>query len=162
MDSILENSVDENSLDDNLDDTISKMFNRDIVHALGLIIPTIMDDYDDLSFCYLVRSSDLHFFYRVLTRFSYEVFLEDVLVSAPKQRRHGNKRSEEYSARTKLIEVLNSPCFMVKSWLVHDQTVHALASPKANELTIPEQTATGKGTSNPFMAGSLPKTTKPT
>ncbi|GJW30869.1 hypothetical protein Tco_0047744, partial [Tanacetum coccineum] len=30
------------------------------------------------------------------------------------------------------------------------------------ELTIPEQTATGKGTSNPFMAGSLPKTTKPT
>ncbi|GKE00531.1 hypothetical protein Tco_1388514, partial [Tanacetum coccineum] len=48
--------------------------------------------------------------------------------------------------------VLNSPCFMVKSWLVHDQTVHALASPKANELTIPEQTATGKGTSNPLMA----------
>ncbi|GJZ72046.1 hypothetical protein Tco_0635897 [Tanacetum coccineum] len=87
-------------------------------------------------------------------------------------------------------EVLNSPCFMVKSWLVQDQTVlgkdysnlliadsllktiwfinapcydnEALASPKANELTIPEQTATGKGTSNPFMAGSLPKTTKPT
>ncbi|GKC29455.1 hypothetical protein Tco_1036749 [Tanacetum coccineum] len=87
-------------------------------------------------------------------------------------------------------EVLNSPCFMVKSWLVQDQTVlgkdysnlliadsllktiwfinapcygnEALASPKANELTIPEQTATGKGISNPFMAGSLPKTTKPT
>ncbi|GKB04804.1 hypothetical protein Tco_0832999 [Tanacetum coccineum] len=51
---------------------------------------------------------------------------------------------------------------VVKSWLVHDQTVHALASPKANELTIPEQTATGKGTSNPLMAGSLPKTIKPT
>ncbi|GKA68142.1 hypothetical protein Tco_0768059 [Tanacetum coccineum] len=79
---------------------------------------------------------------------------------------------------------------MVKSWLVHDQTVHgkdksnmlipdsllktiwfinapcygneALASPKANELTIPEQTATGKGTSNPLMAGGLPKTIKPT
>ncbi|GJU80058.1 hypothetical protein Tco_1282423 [Tanacetum coccineum] len=79
---------------------------------------------------------------------------------------------------------------LVKSWLVQDQTVlgkdysnlliadsllktiwfinapcygnEALASPKANELTIPEQTATGKGTSNPFMAGSLPKTTKPT
>ncbi|GJS83861.1 hypothetical protein Tco_0750402 [Tanacetum coccineum] len=87
-------------------------------------------------------------------------------------------------------EVFNSPCFMVKSWLVQDQTVlgkdysnlliadsllktiwfinapcygnEALASPKANELTIPEQTATGKGKSNPFMAGSLPKTTKPT
>ncbi|GJR90976.1 hypothetical protein Tco_0214987 [Tanacetum coccineum] len=70
---------------------------------------------------------------------------------------------------------------MVKSWLVQDQTVlgkdysnmliadsllktiwfinapcydnEALASPKANELTIPEQTATGKGTSNPLMAG---------
>ncbi|GJR30496.1 hypothetical protein Tco_1106728 [Tanacetum coccineum] len=89
-----------------------------------------------------------------------------------------------------LMLVLNSPCFMVKSWLVQDQTVlgkdysnlliadsllktiwfinapcygnEALASPKANELTIPEQTATGKGKSNPFMAGSLPKTTKPT
>ncbi|GJV87381.1 hypothetical protein Tco_1531319 [Tanacetum coccineum] len=30
------------------------------------------------------------------------------------------------------------------------------------ELSIPEQMATGKGTSNPIMAGSLPKTTKPT
>ncbi|GJX13823.1 hypothetical protein Tco_0205581 [Tanacetum coccineum] len=30
------------------------------------------------------------------------------------------------------------------------------------ELAIPEQTATGKGTSNLLMAGSLPKTTKPT
>ncbi|GKD53776.1 hypothetical protein Tco_1287163, partial [Tanacetum coccineum] len=28
------------------------------------------------------------------------------------------------------------------------------------ELTIPEQTATGKGTSNPLMAGSLPKNYK--
>ncbi|GKD40965.1 hypothetical protein Tco_1261172, partial [Tanacetum coccineum] len=89
-------------------------------------------------------------------------------------------------------EVLNSPCFLVKSWLVQDQTVlgkdysnlliadsllktiwfinapcydnEALASPNTNdeELSIPEQTATGKGTSNPLMAGSLPKTTKPT
>ncbi|GKA26124.1 hypothetical protein Tco_0712233 [Tanacetum coccineum] len=86
--------------------------------------------------------------------------------------------------------VLNSPRFMVKSWLVQDQTVlgkdysnlliadsllktiwfinapcygnEALASPKANEMIIPEQPATGKGKSNPFMAGSLPKTTKPT
>ncbi|GJY61453.1 hypothetical protein Tco_0462110 [Tanacetum coccineum] len=30
------------------------------------------------------------------------------------------------------------------------------------KLAIPEQTATGKGISNPLMAGSLPKTTKPT
>ncbi|GKA53534.1 hypothetical protein Tco_0746849, partial [Tanacetum coccineum] len=51
---------------------------------------------------------------------------------------------------------------LVKSWLVQDQTVLALASPKANdkELSIPEQTATSKETSNPLMAGSLPKTTK--
>ncbi|GJR63864.1 hypothetical protein Tco_0009929 [Tanacetum coccineum] len=33
---------------------------------------------------------------------------------------------------------------------------------KNKELSIPEQTATGKGTSNPLMAGSLPKTIKPT
>ncbi|GJZ88045.1 hypothetical protein Tco_0659827 [Tanacetum coccineum] len=49
-------------------------------------------------------------------------------------------------------KVLNSPYFMVKSWLVQDQTVLALA--------IPGQTATGKESSNPFMAGSLPKTIK--
>ncbi|GJT05879.1 hypothetical protein Tco_0840341 [Tanacetum coccineum] len=99
---------------------------------------------------------------------------------------------EDWTVIHMLVErrVLNSPCFMVKSWLVQDQTVlskdcsnlliadsllktiwfinapcygnEALASPKANELTIPEQTATGKGKSNPFMAGGLPKTTKPT
>ncbi|GJZ28936.1 ribonuclease H-like domain-containing protein, partial [Tanacetum coccineum] len=96
----------------------------------------------------------------------------------------------ESTAALDLIRVLNSPCFMVKSWLVQDQTVlgkdysnlliadsllktiwfinapcygnEALASPKANELTIPKQTAAGKGISNPFMADSLPKTTKPT
>ncbi|GKB72554.1 hypothetical protein Tco_0933966 [Tanacetum coccineum] len=96
----------------------------------------------------------------------------------------------ESTAALDLIRVFNSPCFMVKSWLVQDQTVlgkdysnmliadsllktiwfinapcygnEALASPKANELTIPEQTATGKGKSNPFMAGSFPKTTKAT
>ncbi|GJV58108.1 hypothetical protein Tco_1459113 [Tanacetum coccineum] len=76
----------------------------------------------------------------------------------------------ESTATLYLIRVLNSPCFMVKSWLVQDQTVlgkdysnlliadsllktiwfinapcygnEALASPKANGLTIPEQTAT--------------------
>ncbi|GJX76472.1 hypothetical protein Tco_0323283 [Tanacetum coccineum] len=35
-------------------------------------------------------------------------------------------------------------------------------SKRLQELSIPEQTATGKGTSNPLMAGSLPKTTNPT
>ncbi|GKA78826.1 hypothetical protein Tco_0785363 [Tanacetum coccineum] len=44
----------------------------------------------------------------------------------------------------------------MKHWLVQTQTVFD------EELSIPEQTATGKGTSNPLMAGSLPKTTKPT
>ncbi|GJU03566.1 hypothetical protein Tco_1113904 [Tanacetum coccineum] len=62
----------------------------------------------------------------------------------------------------KIVGFSTHLALLVKSWLVQDQTVLALASPKANELTIPEQTATGKGTSNPFMAGSLPKTTKPT
>ncbi|GJZ58105.1 hypothetical protein Tco_0613599 [Tanacetum coccineum] len=52
-----------------------------------------------------------------------------------------------------LLVVLNSPYFMVKSWLVQDQTVLALA--------IPGQTTTGKESSNPFMAGSLPKTISP-
>ncbi|GKB34144.1 hypothetical protein Tco_0879086 [Tanacetum coccineum] len=99
----------------------------------------------------------------------------------------GNELSDFWSMHTGFSTHLAS---LVKSWLVQDQTVlgkdysnlliadsllktiwfinapcygnEALASPKANELTIPEQTATGKGTSNPFMAGSLPKTTKPT
>ncbi|GJS78578.1 hypothetical protein Tco_0728459, partial [Tanacetum coccineum] len=85
-----------------------------------------------------------------------------------------NPTSELYTVQ----RVFNSPYFMVKSWLVQDQTVlgkdysnlliadsllktiwfintpcygnEALASPKANELTIPEQTATGKGTSNVY------------
>ncbi|GJU49317.1 hypothetical protein Tco_1218872 [Tanacetum coccineum] len=54
----------------------------------------------------------------------------------------------------KTIWFINAPCYYNE----------ALASPNSNdeELSIPEQTATGKGTSNPLMAGSLPKTTKPT
>ncbi|GJZ42048.1 hypothetical protein Tco_0588934 [Tanacetum coccineum] len=46
MDSILENSVDENSLDDNLDDTISEMFTDE--HALNYSSPPLWDDYDEL------------------------------------------------------------------------------------------------------------------
>ncbi|GJR38887.1 reverse transcriptase domain-containing protein [Tanacetum coccineum] len=45
MDSILEDSVDENSLDDNLDDTISEMFTNE--HALDYSSPPLWDDYDD-------------------------------------------------------------------------------------------------------------------
>ncbi|GJW96442.1 reverse transcriptase domain-containing protein [Tanacetum coccineum] len=86
--------------------------------------------------------------------------------------------SEEDS--TMALELIR---FIKKSWLVRDQTVlgkdysnlliadsllktiwfinapcydnEALASPNTNdeELSIPEQTATGKGTSNPLMAG---------
>ncbi|GJU94625.1 hypothetical protein Tco_1319381 [Tanacetum coccineum] len=46
--------------------------------------------------------------------------------------------------------VINAPCYGNE----------ALTSPKqtAFELAIPGQTATGKESSNPFMAGSLPKT----
>ncbi|GKF87630.1 hypothetical protein Tco_0258507, partial [Tanacetum coccineum] len=62
---------------------------------------------------------------------------------------------EDSTMALELVRVLNSPCFTVKSWLVqNDQTVP--------ELAVPEQTATGKGISNPLMAGSLPKITKPT
>ncbi|GJZ63429.1 reverse transcriptase domain-containing protein [Tanacetum coccineum] len=46
MDSILEDSVDENSLDDNLDDTISEMFTDE--HALDYSSPPLWDDYDDI------------------------------------------------------------------------------------------------------------------
>ncbi|GKA37271.1 hypothetical protein Tco_0723836 [Tanacetum coccineum] len=45
MDSILEDSVDENFLDDNLDDTISEMFTDE--HALDYSSPPLWDDYDD-------------------------------------------------------------------------------------------------------------------
>ncbi|GKB33386.1 hypothetical protein Tco_0872787 [Tanacetum coccineum] len=42
----------------------------------------------------------------------------------------------------------------LQSWTSQDQNIP--------ELAIPEQTATGKGIPNPLMAGSLPKTIKPT
>ncbi|GJZ79923.1 ribonuclease H-like domain-containing protein [Tanacetum coccineum] len=78
--------------------------------------------------------------------------------------------------------VLNSPCFTVKSWLVQDQTVPVqkqtvFGKDKSNplivdsllktirllihlvvyneDLAIPEQMATGKGTSNSLMAVSV-------
>ncbi|GJY00409.1 hypothetical protein Tco_0357427, partial [Tanacetum coccineum] len=56
----------------------------------------------------------------------------------------------------KKAKELASPQANGLSWLVRDQTVLALASPNTNdeELSIPEQTATGKGTSNPLMAES--------
>ncbi|GJV02662.1 ribonuclease H-like domain-containing protein [Tanacetum coccineum] len=54
----------------------------------------------------------------------------------------------DYVDPTGRNKVLNSPYFMVKSWLVQDQTVLG-------------QTATGKESLNPFMGGSLPKTLSP-
>ncbi|GJV26642.1 hypothetical protein Tco_1379337 [Tanacetum coccineum] len=71
---------------------------------------------------------------------------------------------EEENNKKKKASGSQLTLLLMKSWLVQDQTVLALASPNTNdeELSIPEQTATGKGTSNPLMAGSLPKTTKPT
>ncbi|GKE76696.1 hypothetical protein Tco_1542816 [Tanacetum coccineum] len=45
MDSILEDSVDKYSLDNNLDDTISEMFTDE--HALDYSSPPLWDDYDD-------------------------------------------------------------------------------------------------------------------
>ncbi|GKA53011.1 hypothetical protein Tco_0746326 [Tanacetum coccineum] len=46
MDSILEDLVDENSLDDNLVDTISEMFTDE--HALDYSSPPLLDDYNDV------------------------------------------------------------------------------------------------------------------
>ncbi|GJU88056.1 hypothetical protein Tco_1300479 [Tanacetum coccineum] len=83
-------------------------------------------------------------------------------VSFEKESTDANAEVKVRVLKITVLWVLNSPCFRVSvGFSLHDQTVHALASPKANELTIPEQTATSKGTSNPLMAGSLPKTTKP-
>ncbi|GJW77910.1 hypothetical protein Tco_0139592 [Tanacetum coccineum] len=45
MDSILEDSVDENSLNDKLDETISEIFTDE--HALDYSAPPLWDDYDD-------------------------------------------------------------------------------------------------------------------
>ncbi|GJZ00583.1 hypothetical protein Tco_0518012 [Tanacetum coccineum] len=128
-----------------------------------------------------------------------EIKLESKVEDKEEDKEEENNKKKKASAEIVLDnssdetrKVLNSPCFLVKSWLVQDQTVlgkdysnlliadsllktiwfinapcydnEALASPNTNdeELSIPEQTATGKGTSNPLMAGSLPKTTKPT
>ncbi|GJR29898.1 hypothetical protein Tco_1106130 [Tanacetum coccineum] len=61
--------------------------------------------------------------------------------------------------------VISSPCLTdTKNWLVQSKRLWVINAPcycnKA--LTSPVQTATGKDTSNPLMAGSLPKTAKPT
>ncbi|GJS60150.1 reverse transcriptase domain-containing protein [Tanacetum coccineum] len=58
MDSILEDSVDENSLDDNLDDTISEMFTDE--HALDYSSPPLWDDYDDNLFDYETVNDDTY------------------------------------------------------------------------------------------------------
>ncbi|GJS21799.1 reverse transcriptase domain-containing protein [Tanacetum coccineum] len=58
MDSILEDSVDENSLDDNLDDTISKMFTNE--HALDYSSPPLWDDYDDELFDLKIVNDDTY------------------------------------------------------------------------------------------------------
>ncbi|GKA87539.1 hypothetical protein Tco_0809303 [Tanacetum coccineum] len=48
MNSTLEDPVDKNSLDDNLDDTISEMFTNE--HALDYSSPPLWDNYDDQLF----------------------------------------------------------------------------------------------------------------
>ncbi|GJY59174.1 hypothetical protein Tco_0459066 [Tanacetum coccineum] len=58
MDSILKDSVDENSLDDNLDDTISEMFTDE--HALDYSSPPLWDDYDDNLFDHETVNDDTY------------------------------------------------------------------------------------------------------
>ncbi|GKE18249.1 hypothetical protein Tco_1425826 [Tanacetum coccineum] len=53
----------------------------------------------------------------------------------------------------KIVGFSTHLALLVKSWLVQDQTVLALATPG--------KTATGKESSNPFIAGSLRKTISP-
>ncbi|GJR02503.1 hypothetical protein Tco_0525487 [Tanacetum coccineum] len=158
------------------------------------------------AFNYLVEvlhifdKQDLFHLYELVMKQYSEVTMEGIKlilwgvlkIMMESSKEENDQKLEDGTVIHMLVErrVLNSPCFMVKSWLVQDQTVlgkdysnlliadsllktiwfinapcygnEELASTKANELTIPEQTATGKGKSNPFIAGSLPKTTKPT
>ncbi|GJR57157.1 hypothetical protein Tco_1499319 [Tanacetum coccineum] len=58
MDSILEDLVDENSLDDNLDDTISEMFTDE--HALDYSSLPLWDDYDDNLFDHETINDDTY------------------------------------------------------------------------------------------------------
>ncbi|GJY22474.1 ribonuclease H-like domain-containing protein [Tanacetum coccineum] len=72
---------------------------------------------------------------------------------------HVNFKTLNKLVKGNLIRGLPSKIFQ------NDQTCVACQKGKqhkAYSLAIPEQTATGKETSNLFMAGSLPKTTKPT
>ncbi|GKC82787.1 reverse transcriptase domain-containing protein [Tanacetum coccineum] len=58
MDSILEDSVDENSPNDNLVDTISEMFTDE--HALDYSSPPLWDDYDDIFFDHETVNDDTY------------------------------------------------------------------------------------------------------
>ncbi|GKE42836.1 reverse transcriptase domain-containing protein [Tanacetum coccineum] len=58
MDSILEDSVDENSPNDNLVDTISEMFTNE--HALDYLSPLLWDDYDDNLFDHETVNDDTY------------------------------------------------------------------------------------------------------
>ncbi|GKB51245.1 hypothetical protein Tco_0901998 [Tanacetum coccineum] len=86
---------------------------------------------------------------------------QQVVIGEPKASLNGDEKDQtvlgkDYSnlliadSLLKTIWFINAPCYGNE----------ALASPKANELTIPEQTATGKGKSNPFMAAVLTRTGK--
>ncbi|GKE85857.1 hypothetical protein Tco_1559599 [Tanacetum coccineum] len=58
MDSILKDLVDENSLDDHLDDTISEMFTDE--HALDYSSPPLWNDYDDNLFDHETVNDDTY------------------------------------------------------------------------------------------------------
>ncbi|GJY02529.1 reverse transcriptase domain-containing protein [Tanacetum coccineum] len=58
MNSILKDSADENSVDNNLDDTLSEMFTND--HALDYSSPPLWDDYDDNLFDHETINDDTY------------------------------------------------------------------------------------------------------
>ncbi|GJV45315.1 hypothetical protein Tco_1429851 [Tanacetum coccineum] len=69
-------------------------------------------------------------------------------------------RSTLYCQGEELVLLVNTASLIFEVTTVVLKPSKELASPKqmALELAIPGQTTTGKESSNPFMAGSLPKT----
>ncbi|GJU37115.1 hypothetical protein Tco_1185469 [Tanacetum coccineum] len=71
-----------------------------------------------------------------------------------------NGQQRYFSVLTTVLSIFDREDLNAVFQLVMDKYHDEM--PEDEELSIPEQTATGKGTSNSLMAGSLPKTTKPT
>ncbi|GJU14281.1 hypothetical protein Tco_0456328 [Tanacetum coccineum] len=91
-----------------------------------------------------------------------------MVISLPCLIEQKNWASPEQTALGKDFPNPINGLIVCKNYMVlHTHQLHSkeLVNPKQTALealAIPEQTATGKESSNLFMAGSLPKTTRPT